>query len=115
MLEGDFTRQVVDSIIQELEKHPNTRPRHVKIKVGETFQLDAESVRAHFESLAKGTPLEGASLALETVRLSAKCGRCGWSGSAGNGPDAVCGACGSKNLDVLGGDEVVIETIDLER
>lgn len=115
MHEGNFTQQIVDSILQELEKHPNTRPRHIKVKVGDMFHLNSESVKSHFESIAKGTPLEGATLELEEVQLTAKCNRCGWNGEVEDHHLLVCGACASREVEVLGGDEVVIETIDLEQ
>ena len=53
MHEGNFTQQIVTSIVSELEKHPGYRPQRIKVKVGEMLHLEPESVRTHYALLTK--------------------------------------------------------------
>ncbi len=114
MHEQGFTEQIVDAVLAELSVRAEGRPRRVRVRVGEALHLNAESVRSHFRSLAAGTSLEGALLDLEEVPMTVRCRRCLAEGTVEDHHCPLCPACGSADVDVVSGNDVVIETIELE-
>jgi hydrogenase nickel incorporation protein HypA/HybF len=115
MHEANFTEQIVQAILDELKKIPERgRPKRVKVNVGEMLHLNKESVLTHFQSLSKGTALEGLDLDLEEIPVRLACKDCGWKGSAEDHHLLFCSSCNSIAVEILSGRDVTIETIEVE-
>lgn len=114
MHEANFTQQIVQSIISELNKYPDYKPKRVKVKVGEMLHLDNENVRFHYDLLTQGTKLEGVNLDLEEIKTIISCKNCHYTGVIDNHHLLLCPSCGSSDVKMLSGDEIAIESIDLE-
>jgi hydrogenase nickel incorporation protein HypA/HybF len=63
--------------------------------------------------VAKGTALEGAELALEEVPARGRCRACGEL-SRLDGFPLACAACGAWDVEVVAGEELRVESLDLE-
>ena len=114
MHEGNFTQQIVNSILEELKKYPSSRARVVKVNVGEMLHLNPESVRTHFEVMTKGTALAAASLLLKETAVKVQCRRCNSVFRPEDHHAPYCEACKTTDVSVLSGQDVTIEAIDLE-
>lgn len=114
MHEANFTEQIVQAILAEIRKLPLGRPTLVKVNVGEMLHLNKESVLAHFQSISKGTALEGMELDLEEVPVRLACSHCGWMGEAEDHHLLFCSSCSSIDVQVLSGRNVTIEKIEVE-
>ena len=114
MHEGNFTQQIVDAILEELKKYPSSKARHVRVKVGEMLHLNSESVQTHFEILTKGTRLEGTKIRLEEAPVQVRCRKCHAIFHPEDHHAPLCEACSSTDVEVLSGQDVTIEAIDLE-
>jgi hydrogenase nickel incorporation protein HypA/HybF len=66
-----------------------------------------------FELCAHGTPVEGAALELEEVPAAVLCRSCGTESESGGFPLA-CAACGGLAVDVVRGEELQVESLELE-
>ncbi|MEI8344882.1 MAG: hydrogenase maturation nickel metallochaperone HypA, partial [Candidatus Omnitrophota bacterium] len=73
MHEGGFTGRIVATILEELKKFPGQKVLRVKVLVGEMLHLEPESVKMHYQLLAKGSALEGVELELEQVPVTVEC------------------------------------------
>jgi len=88
------------------------RVRRVDVTVGALRQVVPDSLAFNFELLARGTPCEGAHLAqrLTPARLRCECGH-EWELQE---PSFRCPRCDAAGALVLGGDELRVESIEVE-
>jgi hydrogenase nickel incorporation protein HypA/HybF len=66
-----------------------------------------------FELVAEGTPVEGAELELENVPATGLCSDCGVESRLQSFP-LQCGVCGGFDLELLSGEELFVESLELE-
>ncbi len=66
-----------------------------------------------FELVARGTPAEGAELVLEHVAAAGICRACGSESELDAFP-LVCAACGGWELDIVRGEELAVDSLELE-
>jgi hydrogenase nickel incorporation protein HypA/HybF len=83
------------------------------MKVGYLRQVVPSSLAFGFELLAEGTPVEGAELEIEQVPAQGRCRACGLEGRLGGFP-LLCPECGSFDLEILEGEELSVESLELE-
>lgn len=115
MHEANFTDEIVKAILEELRKYPDYRPKEVKVRVGEMLHLVQESVKMHYLTQTKGTPLEGVSLWLEELPVRVRCRMCHEEGGVEDHHLLMCAYCGSPEVDLVNGDEILIDSIQVER
>lgn len=89
------------------------RVTKVRVQVGHLRQVVPSALEFSFGLVAAGTPLEGAELEMEEVPVSARCGGCGGRSEIPGFP-LQCRACGSSELEILAGEELLVESLDLE-
>ncbi len=66
-----------------------------------------------FELVAEGTPVEGAELEMEEIPVTGACSECGVESQLGSFP-LQCRSCGGFDLKVVGGEELLVESLELE-
>jgi hydrogenase nickel incorporation protein HypA/HybF len=113
MHESSLARQVLAAVLDRARREGATRIRAIRGWIAETEALSPESVRFHFDLLAKGTPAEGAELTLTLLHVSARCGACG-SVYAPDHHVLLCPACSSTDGELLGQTGLGIDAMDVE-
>jgi hydrogenase nickel incorporation protein HypA/HybF len=104
---------LAQSIAAIAEAHSSgRRVEKVEVKVGHLRQVSPSALAFGFELVVKGTDLEGAELAIEQVPVRIACRACG-DESALVGFPLTCPACGSGEVAVTGGDELLVEAVEL--
>jgi len=86
---------------------------HVNLLIGEFSHEREESIQFYWDDLAKGTPAENAQLLFKRVNAEMKCLAC----ETVFHPDdeaSFCPNCQSHRLKLLSGDDVKLESIDVE-
>jgi hydrogenase nickel incorporation protein HypA/HybF len=81
--------------------------------VGRMSGVHVESLRFAFELLSPGTVADGAELRVEEPRAECHCESCG----ARQEIDELviaCGVCGSRDITIRGGQDLVLQSIELE-
>jgi hydrogenase nickel incorporation protein HypA/HybF len=106
MHEHKFTQQIVQSVMEELGKHPEVNPQWVEVKVGEVFHLERESVLLHFNLLTQGTRLEGVELRLAEEPMEVLCQHCGKTGPVEDHHMPTCRFCDSLDVKTVKGNQV---------
>lgn len=85
----------------------------VNLLIGPFSDEREESIRFYWRDLAKGTLGEDAELNFEHVKAEVKCLECGGTFLLDD-EGSLCIYCQSDHLQLLSGDEVRLESIDVE-
>jgi hydrogenase nickel incorporation protein HypA/HybF len=105
---------IAESIVAIAERHAaGRRVTRVEVAVGHLRQVVPAALDFAFELVAQGTVLDGAELALEEVPAAVRCRACGAEGRVDGFPLA-CRACGGWDVAVIAGEELRVESLDLE-
>jgi hydrogenase nickel incorporation protein HypA/HybF len=86
----------------------------VHLRVGALRQVVPDSLAFYFEIVARDTLCEGAVLELELIAARLRCASCEteWEADA---PAFRCPGCAGGDVSVVCGDELEVETIDVEQ
>jgi hydrogenase nickel incorporation protein HypA/HybF len=105
---------IADSVVQVASRHANgRRVTKVYLKVGHLRQVVPSALAFSFELVAQGTPVEGAELEMEEVPATGKCRKCKAESRLRSFP-LQCAACHSLDLDLIAGDELHVESLEME-
>lgn len=108
MHELAVTQGVVDTIVERL---PDARITLVRLEIGRLSGVLPDAVRFCFDAVTSGTVVEGASLEIAEPPGRARCRACG---SSFDTDDVIllC-ACGSADVEVVGGDQLLITSVEV--
>lgn len=100
------------SIVDAVERRAGDRPvREVRIRVGRLHHVHPEAFDQSFAMAALGTIVEGAAADLVLLPVRATCEACGHDWEGDDLP-VTCPACGGTGMELTGGDELVLESIE---
>lgn len=100
------------SIVDAIERRAGDRPvAHVRVRVGRLHHVHPEAFDQSFAVAALGTVAEDARAELVLLPVVARCGSCHASFEADEVP-VLCPGCGSVDIILTGGDELVLESIE---
>jgi hydrogenase nickel incorporation protein HypA/HybF len=85
----------------------------VEVTVGRLRQVAPSALELAFALVAEGTAAEGAELVLEDVPVRVACRGCAAESRVDDFP-LGCPRCGSLDADVVAGDELRVEALELE-
>ena len=105
---------IAESVVQIASRHANgRRVTREWLKVGHLRQVVPSALAFGFDLVAEGTPVEGAELEMENVPATGVCRDCGTESRLQTFP-LQCGACGGFDLELLTGEELFVESLELE-
>lgn len=105
---------IAESVVQIASSQADgRRVTKVWMKVGHLRQVVPSALSFSFELVAEGTPVEGAELEMEEVPASGRCRVCAEE-SRFDGFPLQCGSCGGFDLKILSGEELLVESLELE-
>jgi hydrogenase nickel incorporation protein HypA/HybF len=90
-----------------------SRVTRVYVQIGHLRQVVPSALEFSFALCAHGTPVEGARLEIETIPVTVTCRRCGQP-SRPDGFPLACRACAGLDVAVVGGEELLVESLELE-
>jgi hydrogenase nickel incorporation protein HypA/HybF len=102
--------QVQRELVRGGYKGPVTR---LELAIGRLSGVHSDSLRFAFELLVPGTPLEAAEMRIVEPRATCRCHACG---AATEVDDLTldCPACGSPDVSIEGGRDLLLQTIEIE-
>ncbi|MCA1648448.1 MAG: hydrogenase maturation nickel metallochaperone HypA [Chloroflexi bacterium] len=104
-----------ESIMEAVERRADgRRVGGITVRVGVLQRVWKPAFEQCFEMVAAGTLAEGASVDLVVLPVRSTCGSCGRAAESDDQPLA-CATCGSTDLDVTGGDELMLESMRVDR
>ena len=105
---------IADSVVRIARAHAHgRRVAKVELKVGHLRQVVPAALEFAFQLVAQGTCVEGAELVMEEVPAAGRCRRCGTESELDGFPLA-CPACGGLDLELLRGEELLVDALELE-
>jgi hydrogenase nickel incorporation protein HypA/HybF len=105
---------IAERIVSIAVTHAAGRPvSKVEVKVGHLRQVVPSALEFAFELVAQGTPVDGARLEIEVVPAAGACRGCGAESALSAFP-LHCGRCGGLDLEVIRGEELLVEALELE-
>ncbi len=108
---------IATHIVAQLEAlaaaHAMGRITALTVAAGEMRQIVPDALSTAFAAAAGGTAAAGADLVLETVPVVVECRSCGRRYRPADG-NYVCESCGTADVAVVEGNELVIRTVEYE-
>jgi hydrogenase nickel incorporation protein HypA/HybF len=105
---------LADAIVAIARDHAGARRvTAVDVRIGRLRQVVPDALEFAFALVASGTSLEGAELRVEHVAARVACAGCDAVTEATDFP-LVCARCGSAGVEVVAGEELQVESIDVE-
>jgi hydrogenase nickel incorporation protein HypA/HybF len=100
------------SIVDAVERRAGDRPvARVRIRVGRLHHVHPDAFEQSFAVAAMGSVADGADAELVVLPVSVRCTSCGATIDGDELP-TVCVECGGVDLEIIGGDELVLELIE---
>lgn len=113
MHELAITQCVLDIALEQAEKHEASRVAKINLVVGDLSGVVEECVQFYFQVLSKDTVASEAMLEFERVPTGARCHACDSEFTLAE-TDWTCPKCGSDEIEIVGGRELYIDSMELE-
>ena len=110
MHELSVARAIVDAAVRHAD---GRRVTSVHLRVGALRQVVPESLAFYVDLVARGTPCEGARLEVDAVAAALRCEACDAEWELATAAFR-CAACGSGDVHVEAGEELEVESIEVE-
>ncbi len=102
---------LADGIVRvACEAAAGRRVERVEVKVGHLRQVVPSALEFAFALVAEGTAVDGAELAIEAVPARVSCRDCSLETVRNDFP-LVCVPCGSFHVDVVAGEELLVDAL----
>lgn len=105
---------LIDEIGAQAAKHGPARVAAVTVEVGPLSGVVPELLHQAYEFAKVGTVARDASLVIEPAEIRVYCDECQLA-TAARPNRLVCGRCGNWRTRLLGGDELLLRTIEFAR
>jgi hydrogenase nickel incorporation protein HypA/HybF len=105
---------IAEAIVRIADGHAAGRQVvKVELKVGHLRQVVPSALAFAFELVAEGTAVAGAELVVEEVPARGRCRACGAETQLDGFP-LQCAACAGFHLELLQGEELLVDSLELE-
>jgi hydrogenase nickel incorporation protein HypA/HybF len=115
MHEFSICRSIIAVVLAEMKKIKNRRARLRKVNIiaGQYHRLVPANLKFAYKILTRDTAAEGSALCIKSMPVILKCHACGWQGRT-NQAFFLCKKCGQGNVEITGGKELCLESLELE-
>lgn len=103
---------LLDQVSRLAQQHGASGVSTVSLRLGPLSGVDPQLLQRAYYQARRGTPAHQAGLVIITVPLRIACLRCGTESQATPGR-LSCANCGSARTQLLSGDELLIDSVDL--
>jgi hydrogenase nickel incorporation protein HypA/HybF len=105
---------IADAVVRIASEHAAGRPvARVNVRVGHLRQVVPSALELAFQLVADGSDLQHAELVVEHVPAVVRCRACA-ADTTVDGFPLRCAACGDLDVDVVAGEELIVESLDIE-
>ena len=105
---------IAEAVVRIACRHAaDRRVTKVEVKVGHLRQVVPSALEFALGLVAEGTAVEGAEVVIEEVPAVGRCRDCGAESALTVFP-LLCGRCGSWDVEVLRGEELLVDSLELD-
>ncbi len=121
MHELSIASGLVEKLLEFSAHNPGHTIIEVRLEIGELSHIDSDALNFCYESVTKGTPIEGSSLRIEKIPALVKCPYCSYGGRPDYWDDVLviapvitmrCPQCG-ETVEADQGQECAIKSVKL--
>lgn len=113
MHELSIAQALVEQVDAVIRAHAATRASLIRVRVGPLAGVVPELLAHAFPLAAAGSRMADAELALVAAPVRVLCERCGAESEAAMNR-LLCGECGDWHTRIVSGDELLLESVELE-
>ena len=114
MHELAIAEALIEQVGTELDRAGQSGPvKRLELAVGRLSGVHCDSLRFAFELLSPGTAAEGAELSIREPSAVSRCRQCGASAEIAE-IVVVCPGCGSAEIVIEEGRQLLLESIEIE-
>ena len=113
MHEFAITKSMLDLVLGEAERVGAKEIRKIDLVIGKMSGVVDDCVQFYFDFLSKGTIAERAFLSFKMVPTTARCHGCDKLFEPKEF-DWTCPSCGSDRMEIVAGNELFVESIEVE-
>ncbi|TCJ11845.1 hydrogenase maturation nickel metallochaperone HypA [Parasulfuritortus cantonensis] len=113
MHELSVAQALVDQVGDLAGQHGAKSVHLIRVRIGPLAGVVGDLLATAFPLAAAGTPAESARLDWVAAPIVVRCRTCGAKTEA-QPNKLVCGACGDWRTEVVSGDELILETVELD-
>ncbi len=114
MHELPITQAILDTALNTAQQAGALRILAIDLVIGELSGIVDNSVQFYFDILSQGTLAQGATLRFQRQPARAVCLDCGHSYDAAPPLAPFCPSCGSLHIQVTGGRQFQLESIEID-
>lgn len=103
------------AIVDTVSEHAGGRAvERINVRIGHFRQVVPETLQFCWQMRVEGTAFHRTELLIDHVPATVECADCGRSTTLTQ-PVLQCGSCGGTNVELVTGEEFLIESIDLAK
>lgn len=113
MHELAVAQALVEQVDNVIRQHKAASASLIRVRIGPLAGVVPELLASAFPLAAAGHAMEHATLDLVAAPITVRCQTCGAETEAAMNR-LICGACGDWHTQVISGDELLLESVELE-
>ena len=114
MHELPVTQAILDTALAAAQQAGGQRILAIDLVIGELSGIVDDSVQFYFDILSRDTPAQGAQLRFQRQPAKVACQDCGYAYDAAPPLAPFCPVCGSLHVQVSGGRQFHLESIEID-
>ena len=113
MHELAVAQALVEQVNAVIDQHQASSATAIRVRIGPLAGIVPELLASAFPLAAAGSRMEHAELDLVDAPIQVRCQACGAETDAAMNR-LICGACGDWHTRIISGDELLLESVELE-
>lgn len=113
MHELSVTQGMLEIALRHAQRAGAQRITRINLIIGDVTSIVDDSVQFYFDFISKDTIAEGAQLVFQRLPATFRCWDCGNTFTPKE-RDFTCPHCGGMSVEVVGGNEFRVESIEVE-
>lgn len=113
MHELAITQALIGLVQEHAEKVGAKKVERINVVVGELSGFVGQSVEFYFEQMSAGTIMDDAKLTFKTIPMAGRCRDCGVEFDIKE-MDWTCPSCKEKSIELVRGNELFVESIEVD-